>query len=132
MPAIARFCRELAASGLLVRFDHDNVPCAVPGTSVVSLSHRAGSAPECDHHSGSARAEILLTGGEHELHLHIADPGAGFVPENRTRRGLGLISMRERVNSLGGKIAIHASPGRGTRIGVNLHWQPPAGEMRTA
>jgi two-component system, NarL family, sensor histidine kinase UhpB len=61
------------------------------------------------------------------LHLHIADRGKGFdVAEDH--RGLGLVSMRERVLFLNGTIAIRSAPGRGTRIAVHV---PVAGQLVT-
>lgn len=52
----------------------------------------------------------------------IDDDGVGFDPEALTldngRPGLGLTSMRERLQSVGGDYEIHSSPGQGTRIEV--------------
>jgi glucose-6-phosphate-specific signal transduction histidine kinase len=54
------------------------------------------------------------------VHLHIEDSGVGFDPVVVDHGGLGLLSMRERVGILKGKLAINASPGHGTRIGVSI------------
>jgi len=70
-------------------------------------------------HSGATVAEVRLTGTKDYLELDVADPGRGFRAEDN-HAGLGLISMRERVHHLGGRIVFHTHPGGGTRIGVRL------------
>jgi PAS domain S-box-containing protein len=75
-------------------------------------------------HSGADKASVQLTRDRDSLVLHIADPGAGFAPEEHDRTGLGLVSMRERVHHLGGKLVIHSAPGSGTRIGVRVPLEP--------
>lgn len=47
--------------------------------------------------------------------LVVGDDGAGFRPEAR-RQGLGLASMQERVEILGGRLDIRSRPGAGTTI----------------
>jgi signal transduction histidine kinase len=50
--------------------------------------------------------------------LTVADDGVGFEPDARSiaARRLGLISMRERVEALGGTFEIVSAPGRGTTV----------------
>lgn len=56
------------------------------------------------------------------LLLRLRDDGVGFDSGRRNDRpSLGLASMRERVENLGGHIAIRSEPGRGTEIAV---WAP--------
>jgi signal transduction histidine kinase len=63
--------------------------------------------------------------------IEIEDDGDGFDPANlpatgETRRGLGLMGMRERVALLGGTIEIDAAPGKGVRIAVNVPFKREA------
>ena len=68
-------------------------------------------------HSHATRINIQLNGTSDCLRLTISDNGVGFVQNNaRTRPGLGLISMRERLHLIGGRFVITAKPGFGTRI----------------
>lgn len=60
----------------------------------------------------------------------IVDSGVGFDPIAIDHGGLGLLSMRERVGILRGKLVINASPGQGTRIGVSIPVSPSS-EGRT-
>jgi signal transduction histidine kinase len=54
--------------------------------------------------------------------MRLADDGVGFETDRRPGRpSLGLASMRERVETLGGHISLRSAPGRGTEISV---WAP--------
>jgi len=56
--------------------------------------------------------------------LTIADEGIGFDPtrvgQSGERRGLGLISMRERAEAVGGHLRVESKPGQGTHIIVEV------------
>jgi len=57
------------------------------------------------------------------LILSIQDDGCGFLlkeKENIPHVGIGLIGMRERVNSLKGKMEISTSPQKGTKIEIQI------------
>jgi signal transduction histidine kinase len=55
------------------------------------------------------------------LHLMIRDDGEGFDPDGP--RGLGLIVMRERAQSVGGHVRIESAHGAGTLVDVHLPYQ---------
>ena len=68
-------------------------------------------------HSGVKRIEVQLQEASGELHLIVHDAGRGFDVETaRQGRGLGLISMRERVRLVNGTIDIQSKPMGGTTI----------------
>jgi signal transduction histidine kinase len=72
---------------------------------------------------GSARQILVrLTGGQRGSALSISDDGSGFdVPAAVSAgRGLGLISMNERAELLGGGLNIISAPGTGTVVEVGL------------
>ena len=47
----------------------------------------------------------------------MTDRGVGYDPDKiRERNGLGVISMRERLRALGGRLSIKSAPGEGTRV----------------
>jgi signal transduction histidine kinase len=51
------------------------------------------------------------------VQLEVRDWGTGFDVEGAKRnRGLGLVSMQERVNLVEGRFSIESSPGEGTII----------------
>jgi signal transduction histidine kinase len=65
------------------------------------------------HARGATAATIVLTVDD-ELHFEIVDDGAGF--EAAARGGQGLANMAARVAAVGGKLTVHSTPGRGTRV----------------
>jgi PAS domain S-box-containing protein len=71
-------------------------------------------------HSGAKNAEIILARKNESLELRIADHGAGFNTKQRNLRGLGLISIEERVKLLHGKFEVKSQPGCGTELRVNI------------
>jgi signal transduction histidine kinase len=74
-------------------------------------------------HSGQQEARIAIVRDKAGLAMTISDAGKGFDPGRiEHSRGLGLISMRERVRLLGGRCEIHAAPGEGVRITVGIAW----------
>ena len=75
-------------------------------------------------HSGVRYFEVRLWETPDEIHLMVKDSGAGFDREAAKRsRGLGLISMEERLKLLRGALSIESQPMRGTTI----HARVPAG-----
>jgi signal transduction histidine kinase len=72
-------------------------------------------------HSGVKRIEVQLREDSGEIHLVISDLGRGFDLETAMQgRGLGLISMRERVRLVSGTIVIESKPLGGTTIHVRV------------
>lgn len=70
-------------------------------------------------HSGSKNCEISLRCDDLSLCLTVSDEGIGFDPlEVRKMPGLGLSSMRERVQLIQGDFSITSQPGKGTVISV--------------
>jgi signal transduction histidine kinase len=76
-------------------------------------------------HSGAEHVLLTLDALDSRVELAVADDGSGFDPGeavHRSRR-LGLTSMRERAEALGGTLAIDSEPGRGTTITVEVRWR---------
>jgi PAS domain S-box-containing protein len=72
-------------------------------------------------HSGAKNAIVSLARESGHLLLTIHDGGAGFDPHNiREHRGLGLVSIRERVRLLKGSLDIASAPGAGTTLHVSV------------
>src|SRR4029077_8901024 len=68
-------------------------------------------------HSGVRYFEVRLWGTSYEIHLTVRDSGTGFDRgAARESRGLGLISMEERLKLLKGPLSIDSQPNRGTTI----------------
>ena len=72
-------------------------------------------------HARASHAMVALQDRGDDLLLTIADDGCGLSAElSGERKTYGMLGMRERVNMLGGRIAIDSAPGRGTHIEVSI------------
>ncbi len=74
-------------------------------------------------HSGANTATVICRQIDQRLLVEIADDGEGFDPEARQRRQVprfGLAIMRERAESIGGRLSVDSSPGSGTRVRLEL------------
>jgi PAS domain S-box-containing protein len=92
----------------------DDVPLCLYRITQESLNN-------CISHSGTAKCEVFLKGSHDAILLDIEDKGVGFnTDEVRNKPGLGLLSMRERVQLVGGNIKVDTEPGRGTSIHVSI------------
>jgi signal transduction histidine kinase len=77
-------------------------------------------------HSRCSRLEVNLEVDDSELRGRVKDDGVGFDPgggrddreEGGPATGVGLRSMRERAELLGGRLDICSEPGRGTAVEV--------------
>ena len=84
-------------------------------------------------HSGVRSFEVRLWGTSDEIHLSVSDSGGGFNREAaKERRGLGLISMEERLKVLKGTLSIDSQPNRGTTIHARVPLGSAGDSMRAA
>ena len=73
-------------------------------------------------HSQASRVELVLKQTETTTQGSIRDNGVGFdhTQPGNDGNGLGLTSMKQRVEKLGGELTVESSPGKGTRISFAL------------
>lgn len=71
-------------------------------------------------HARATRVAVHLARRRRRVVLTIVDDGSGFDPAQPRLAGLGLTTMRERVEMMGGELRIRAGVGRGTTIHVTL------------
>jgi PAS domain S-box-containing protein len=84
-------------------------------------------------HSGVRRFEVQLWGMSGEIHLTVGDSGSGFDREAaKTSRGLGLISMEERLKLVKGTLSIESQLKRGTTIHARVPLGSGSDSMRAA
>jgi signal transduction histidine kinase len=74
------------------------------------------------HAEASAVTVIVEADGRGGTLLSVADDGVGFDPDARSiaSRRLGLVSMRERIEAVGGTFEIVSAPGQGTTVRASV------------
>ncbi len=125
--ALQILCKEFQKSSNIrttFRFDP-----AIPGrvdaeseTAIFRISQQALA--NIAQHSRAANVTLSLALRNQSLHLRVVDDGSGFsAPGDNGKllgNGLGLTSMRERAELLGGSFSIGSDPGHGTTVSVTI------------
>lgn len=129
--AIRAMCRDVGSAGMTVDFTEHEVPRDLPEDIALTIYRvMQEGLQNVRKHSGSMYAEAELKKSFAELILRISDEGKGFNSSTSDgTEGLGLLSMRERLSSVGGALAISSAPGRGTVIEARIPL--PAGHVPT-
>jgi signal transduction histidine kinase len=118
VPALEGLCKELSTPNQLrIDFLHESVPRTISQETALGLFRIAQEAlHNVVRHSGAAHATVKLTCEDHTLRLEVSDAGCGFTPGATKDGSLGLVSMRERMQLVGGRLDIQSAPGAGTRV----------------
>jgi signal transduction histidine kinase len=119
VPAIRGLCNEVCKQcDVSIEFKHENVPTRLPENVSVCLFRVAQEAlHNAVKYSGMRQFEVAVRARANEVELVVSDAGNGFdVKEATTNRGLGLVSMQERVHLIRGRFSVESRPGSGTRI----------------
>jgi signal transduction histidine kinase len=98
----------------------------LPGRIEEALYHIAQEAlNNALKHAAATAVTVSIGTINGRIELEVTDNGAGFDPRVvEGQGGLGLTSMRERVEKLGGALTILSMPGEGTKVTVSLEVQP--------
>lgn len=114
--AMRGLSRELSDKGLQVAFSGDAASSDVPPATALGLFRIAQEAlTNVLKHSGVKKATMRLSASDDAVTLLVEDHGRGFDPRAH-EEGLGLLSMRERLEPLGGELVIRSRPGEGTTV----------------
>ncbi|MGZ8648628.1 MAG: ATP-binding protein, partial [Solirubrobacteraceae bacterium] len=70
-------------------------------------------------HSGAPGVTVTIVEADGRVTVTVEDTGQGFEPSGR-EDGYGLLGMRERVELLGGTLAVESAPGDGTKVMARL------------
>jgi signal transduction histidine kinase len=104
---------------IVVQYRDRAVPEVIPADVASCLYRVAQEALRNVHrHAGAGAAMVTLARVRRGLGLCVADSGRGFDPEQArlSGRGLGLVTMQERVGGFGGHLRVRANPGDGTHV----------------
>jgi PAS domain S-box-containing protein len=123
VPAIRSLCRELSQQyAVNVEFTNEGVPDFVPQDISLPLFRVTQEAlHNAVKHSDVSTFSVCLRGIAGEIQLEVADRGIGFdVERAKQNRGLGIVSMQERVHLVHGIFSIDSQAGCGTRVFVRV------------
>jgi signal transduction histidine kinase len=112
--------------GMRAEFTSNHIPWKIPEDVALCLYRIAQeSLRNIGQHAGVDRIFVLLRAGPGELVLAIDDAGHGFDSETiKGKRGLGLVSMEERLRIVGGTLSIQSQLGSGTHVEARVPVTP--------
>lgn len=133
VPALTGLRRELETAGTTIAFRHDAVPERLPFDLTLCFFRIAQEAIQnAITHGSASHVSIYLSGRGKALALKIADNGVGFDVDAAWGKGLGLVSIAERLDFLGGRFVLRSRVGHGTFLEVVVPLAPWDAEANVA
>jgi PAS domain S-box-containing protein len=133
--ALEGLCNDFAArTSLPVSYSGLELP-DLPTAMTLTLYRLAQEAlTNIAKHAGAQQVWVDLSMTDNVLQLSIADDGRGFIfdPNKHPGNGIGLVSLQERADLIGGVLEITTNPGQGTRIRVRVLSVEPEAAVRAA
>jgi signal transduction histidine kinase len=124
--ALGQLQRDLSHPGITITVSSENVAPVLPDDIALCLFRIAQEAMQnAIKHSGARTIRIQLKGDNEVIALTIIDDGTGFDVSGAAGKGLGLISMHERAESVGGRLKVVSRTGAGTRLQVTIPFRTP-------
>jgi two-component system, NarL family, sensor kinase len=117
--ALCNFCKDFGTHNEMdIAFVDGGLNDKPPQDAALCLFRVAQEAiRNVQKHSGARRAVVQLDEITGSIRLRVSDEGEGFDPDSADfTQGLGLLSMQERLHSLGGELFIHSRLGGGTCV----------------
>ena len=115
--AIDHLCADLSRAGIAIKYTHDSVPTTIPSGVMLCLFRVVQEALQnALKHSKASELIVDLHNGADGLSLTVVDNGVGFDVDHAWGNGVGLISMLERLEAIGGSLEVSSRPGTGTRV----------------
>jgi signal transduction histidine kinase len=117
--ALTELGRRYAVTGLDVDVDVRGGPLPGPGSPAANAVYAivAEAVRNVHRHAGARRCHVLLA-VDGDLHVTVADDGSGLDAD--ASAGVGVASMRERAEGLGGTFRLESRPFNGTRVEVTV------------
>jgi PAS domain S-box-containing protein len=116
LAATDRLCRDFASlHSIDIDYQVRDIPDVDPAKSLCFYRILEESLQNVTKHSRATSVAVEMVSRDNELILKIVDNGVGFDPEKiRFTPGLGLVSIRERLRLIDGKLEVISGDGRGT------------------
>lgn len=125
--ALGQYCLEFKRQhGIQVEFIYRDVPRKLK-REVASAVYKIVQEGlwNVAKHSKAKKAKVALEATHNGIRVRVEDKGDGFhLSDLPSSDGLGVASMRERVQLLNGEFSIVSAPGKGTRIKAEVPWTP--------
>jgi signal transduction histidine kinase/CHASE1-domain containing sensor protein len=127
LPALQWYGDEFwRRTGIRVSVEGDEQMERAPQTTEIALFRIAQEAlNNVAKHAHASHADIALARNGSRLVMTVSDDGMGFdaapaMASRRRRPGLGMVTMRERTQAVGGEFEIGPAPDRGARVVVRV------------
>lgn len=126
LPALEDYGRKYSGcTGIAVEVKGIDRQIRLPPAKEIALYRIAQEAlTNCAKYAEARTITIELDGDAKHATFVISDDGIGFdllrLTDGKKAPGLGLLSMRERAEAIGGKLTLESAPGLGTRITVGI------------
>ena len=121
--AVKSLCAELSETGKLnVEFQQSGFPFALDRDTTLCLFRIAQEGlRNCVKHSRAESARVVLIRTKNSVRLLVSDNGCGFNTKTALmEKGLGFVSMKERLHILGGEMNVYSKPLHGTRLEASV------------
>lgn len=121
--ALRSLCEEFSEQyDLTIDFQLQPVPATLDADISLNFFRIAQEAlRNVARHSNATNVRVELTCSTSELSLRVSDDGVGFDCDSiKGRDGLGVMSMQERMRSIGGILTIGSKPSQGTLLEARL------------
>jgi signal transduction histidine kinase len=121
--ALNELCEDFSRrNGLQVNFAWEAGEVDLPAPVAETLWRSAQEAlTNVEKHAiGADQVTVRLQAPGSEVCLLVEDNGPGFQPRPAATGHFGIAGMRERVEGVGGRLAIDSAPGKGARLEVHI------------
>jgi signal transduction histidine kinase len=119
--ALEHLCLELSRAGIPIRFTRDLVPSTLAPEVMLCLFRVVQEALQnAIKYSQAKDLSVHLDNDTDGLRVTIIDNGVGFDVDAAWGNGVGLVSMVERLEAIGGALQIDSRTGAGTRVTASV------------
>jgi two-component system, NarL family, sensor kinase len=127
--------RHARRAGFDARVDVDELAGTTDRAALAFTTCRELLANAAEH-SGASSVGVRITFDGGHLRIAVRDDGSGFEPQGLAagleNGHIGLASLSERIEGLGGEFTVDSSPGAGTLVSVSIPAEAPAGSASQA
>lgn len=130
--ALAQLVQETRSGGLVVDFTVEGEPWQFDPRVELALYRAAQEGlTNVRKHARASQVDLLLrVNAGQEILMTVSDNGIGAVAGKQT--GFGLLGIRERLEPLGGEMAVGSRPGQGFTLTISVPLEAPETETAAA